>query len=429
MPSRCILILLDGLADHSHPELGGLTPLAAAHTPVMDYLVSQGAAGHYCPGPMGVANPSEEAHFALFGYEDRHFPGRGVLEALGAGLKVNPAEVYVLARLSCLEDRAGELWVRQYKPTGDAALAAELMAEVTPFSHQGLEITWQGVKGLSGLLRITGPASRLVSDTSPLGQGRLVQKAMPLDEAQGDRARLERARNTAEAVNRLIVRAYETWPGPINGILTQRPGRLLSAPRFAERWGLRAATISAGVLYQGIGRYLGMAAMADPDTGEPGLDLARRLQKARELLADHQFVHVHSKAPDQAGHAKDPGGKKRVIEELDQALGSGLGPLLDDPETLVVVTADHATPSSGPLVHSGEPVPLLAKGLGVWQDQVKHFDEVSCAGGCLGRLQGVDFMRLVLNWLGMARLQGTRDGAADCPYWPGPVQPLEIKGD
>jgi 2,3-bisphosphoglycerate-independent phosphoglycerate mutase len=36
--------------------------------------------------------PPEDTHFALFGYEMRDLPGRGAVEALGAGIDLHPGD-------------------------------------------------------------------------------------------------------------------------------------------------------------------------------------------------------------------------------------------------------------------------------------------------------------------------------------------------
>ena len=65
---------------------------------------------------------------------------------------------------------------------------------------------------------------------------------------------------------------------------------------------------------------------------------------------------------------------------------------MDDPEVLLVVTADHSTPSSGPLIHSGESVPLTFYGRGVRRDRVSLFNEVDVAGGASGGVRGKELM-------------------------------------
>jgi 2,3-bisphosphoglycerate-independent phosphoglycerate mutase len=92
--------------------------------------------------------------------------------------------------------------------------------------------------------------------------------------------------------------------------------------------------------------------------------------------------------------------------------------LLDDKDILLVVTSDHSTPSSGPLIHSGEPVPLCMVGAGLRRDQVRTFDEAAAARGSLGPVRGTEFMLLVLNALDRARLLGIRDTPHDRLYWP-----------
>jgi len=52
------------------------------------------------------------------------------------------------------------------------------------------------------------------------------------------------------------------------------------------------------------------------------------------------------------------------------------GTVQEAADLLVVVTGDHATPSSGPLIHSGEAIPiLLAGGPNVLSDLVTTFHE------------------------------------------------------
>ncbi len=163
------------------------------------------------------------------------------------------------------------------------------------------------------------------------------------------------------------------------------------------------------------------------DTEDPEKDIADRLTTAYESLNDYDFVHVHTKAPDEAAHTKDPDAKKSVIESLDRGNGRAIGPLMDDPEVLLIVTADHSTPSSGPLIHSGESVPLMFYGQGVRRDGVRRFKEVDVAAGALGRVRGKELMYLILNHLDRAKLQGVMDTPVDQPYWPGNYEPFRLK--
>ena len=92
-----------------------------------------------------------------------------------------------------------------------------------------------------------------------------------------------------------------------------------------------------------------------------------------------------------------------------------------------MITSDHSTPSSGPLIHSGEPVPITVVGTGVRRDGVERFDEINCAGGALGFVTGADFMPMVLNFLDRTKLRGLMDTPEDQPYWPGLRKPFSLK--
>ena len=71
-----LVILLDGLGDRVHAELGGRTGNEAATTPNLDRLALEGSCGVlYAVGP-GRAPSSEVAHWSMLGYRPDEFPGR-----------------------------------------------------------------------------------------------------------------------------------------------------------------------------------------------------------------------------------------------------------------------------------------------------------------------------------------------------------------
>jgi 2,3-bisphosphoglycerate-independent phosphoglycerate mutase len=51
--------------------------------------------------------------------------------------------------------------------------------------------------------------------------------------------------------------------------------------------------------------------MRGSDSEKPGEDLAKRINSAVSLLNKYDFIHVHTKAPDEAGHQKNPNLKKK----------------------------------------------------------------------------------------------------------------------
>lgn len=434
MTKRCVLVLLDGLGDRAHAQLGGLTPLQAAHTPCLDRLAALGANGLYHATFFGQPLPSENAHFALFGGLPGEFPGRGPLEALGAGVDLSPDDVAVLTHFAHIgPDHENRLVLLRDKVEASPGERGELFRAVDRFEYDGVGISLYPAGGLFGVLVLRGEVSPFVTDTNPMVDGRLLPAPLPRTCHADDTA----TRRTADALRAYLLHAHRTLASlpfnrertkagqvPADGLVTQRAGRLVPCPSLRARYGLRGLSISSGVLFSGLARFLGMEFLSAPDTGDPGADLADRVRAGLDRADEFDFIHVHTKTPDQAAHTKDPLAKVRVIESLDRGLTEVAERLTGDPRILLAVTADHSTPSHGPLIHSGEPVPLLFAGQGVRRDQVARFDEVSAAGGALGCMRGREFLFSVLNLLDRARLAGIHDSPDPVEYWPGDHPPF-----
>ncbi|MBW1964768.1 MAG: 2,3-bisphosphoglycerate-independent phosphoglycerate mutase [Deltaproteobacteria bacterium] len=436
MPSKCILILLDGLGDRAYVNFGHKTPLQAAETPNLDRLARLGSNGLFHGKRQGMALPSEEAHFALFGYRQKEFPGRGILEAHGAGIPVSPDDVAVLAHLVSVTEENRVLVLKKDRPEASGEEIDQLIKALSPFETDGIEVSFVQTRNLDGIIVIKGAASPHFTDSDPLQEGMPVIEIQPLNSAQAN----PEAQTTSMALKRFLLDCYTRLKGhqvnsnrqmrkkcPINALVTQRPGRFRPVDSFTRRWGLRGLSISSGLIYWGLCNFIGMEVLKAHDSLDPGKDLADRIELALSNVRDFDFVHVHTKAPDSAAHTKNPHLKKDVIESLDRGLGNVLNTMLDDPELLLVITSDHSTPSSGPLIHSGEPVPITVVGTGVRRDDVERFDEIRCASGALGFVTGDDFMPLVLNFLDRTKLRGLMDTPEDQPYWPGLRKPFSLK--
>lgn len=435
MPKKCILLLLDGLGDRAFPDLDYQTPLQAAHTPTLDRLAALGACGLYHASQQGEALPSENAHYAIFGYSQDDFPGRGPLEALGADIDLRSGDVAVLAHFASLQKEGGRLFLRNSMPDAEQAVARQIAKVAADFRHKGIEVSFKRTHKLYGVVVLMGPVAPFFTDTDPLMEQMALIEPVPLAGYENDSATV----NSVAALKAFLLDIYHQLDGhPINlarqqngldtidGLVTQRAGRLKPVVPFVQHCGLRGLSLASGLVYHGLSRFLGMDCIKVKDTPDPGKDMAQRLEIARESLADYDFIHVHTKVPDVAGHAKDPMAKKAAIEALDFGLAEELPVLMKDPELLLVVTADHATPSGGPLIHSGETVPLIFHGEGVRKDAVRQYNEVAAAQGAMGQVRGHELMLMILNALDRAKLQGLMDTPVNQPYWPGNYRAFKI---
>lgn len=432
---KCVLILLDGVADRTCEACGNKTPLQAAYTPTLDRIASLGSSGLYHAASLGQALPSENAHFAIFGYDGADFPGRGALEALGAGVDICEADVSILAHFASLREENNNLILEKDKPVATAEEVQELIAAVSQYRRRDIQVRYHPTKGIFGIVVLTGEVSPFITDTNPMREGRLLMEVKPWQSHAHD----EKTRYSAGALKTYLLWVYEQLRDhgvnrarslsglpPLNGLITQRAGQLKTVCPFRRRYGMKGLSIASGFVYAGMSSYLGLDFIKMEDTDDPASDMAERLVLARNALEKYDFIHVHTKTPDEAAHTKDPKAKKAVIEALDRGIARVIDPLLDDPEVVVVLTADHSTPSTGVLIHSGEAVPLTICAEGVRMDGIISFDEVSVAAGSLGTVREKELMYLILNYLDRAKLVGIMDTDLDQAYWPGDYEPFSL---
>lgn len=435
-----VLVILDGLGDRACPELDGQTPSEAAATPVLDALADRGQTGLHVPFGPGRATSSEMAHWSLFGFQDVPFPGRVAIEGLGQGLTL-PAGVpmFQLALRAGAVRRDALFLGARARPEADEAVAAELFAALGGRDDKGIKFELKPLRTGESVLLARGASSGEVSDTDALFDHiHPWMRPCALDDARDPIG----AADFALTLQHWLLASREVLiRHPVN---EQRRAEGLPAldvpvtkwasyidpamPSFFERVGLRGAAVTDSALYRGLARLLGME-VADLayDAGDPAADMARRVQQATELLAaGAEFVHVHVKATDAAGHAKNPTLKRDVIAATD----AGLEDLLALSErAMVAVTGDHATPSVSSLLHSGDPTPFLVAGPGVGADTVNRFGERYAMHGAVGRLAANDVLPLLVGFANRPFFHGHRPGLRRSIALPNHPEPMPLITD
>jgi 2,3-bisphosphoglycerate-independent phosphoglycerate mutase len=418
--NQLLYVCLDGLGDEPNPELGGLTPLEAARTPVLDWLARQGAQGLvHTVGP-DIAPESDIAVFAILGYDPREdHPGRGVLEALGSGMAFADGDLAYRVNFATQDD--GEIVDRRVGrdlSSEDArGLAEEVNAKVSlPQATFELRATVEH-RGALVIRPKQGRLSANVSNTDPayakegtLGvalatfENRLAQ-ATPLDDT-------DEAHTAADLTNRFVAdaaavleaspvnarrRAEGRLPG--NLILTRDGGDHIPRlqpikDRFGPSWGCFVEM----PVERGIAMVLGMAPV-DAPTGMPRKDqYLAWAELAAEALGGYDALYIHIKGPDVPAHDGRTHDKVEVIEDIDQMFFGELLPRIDTGRTLLAVTADHAT-SCLKKAHTADSVPLLVSGPRVATDATQAFGERAAAAGRLGTLAGVEILPRLIGLL------------------------------
>ena len=411
-----LFFLLDGLGDWPCRELGGATPLEAAHTPALDAVAARGANGIVYPLGAGRCPSSERAQWAFLGYRPERFPGRAALEAEGAGLHVPLGTVCAYAALRSARPEGGYLRLQGRYREAEEEDASELLAAVDRLAFHGILFHIRPIERGDALLTLGGCGSAEVTDSDPFSTDRPVL----LVEAREEAADPAAAERTATALNRYLLQSHRVLDQhpvnrrrrqegslPLNVLVTKWIGRRVPVEPLNGHVGGPAAIVSSVPMYRGLAVVVAADYHHVPES-DPESEVTAKVEQALELMKDgHAFVYVHTKAPDEAAHRGDPVEKMRVIEGIDRAMA----PLIEEAgEFVLAVTADHTTPTWGPLLHSGDAVPLAVAAPSARVDDVERFGERAAARGSLGTLRGEDLLPVLVNLSGRGRFLGSRHG-------------------
>ena len=410
--AKIVYVVLDGAPDSPNSPR---KTLEEAFKPNLDSLARSSLCGLVYTVKPGVAPQSDYATLSLLGYNpDLYYPGRGPLEALGAGLDMSQGDIALRANFATVDPdtmriidrRAGRsLSSREARVLAEALDGMELdegRGEArfrSTIGHRGVLLLRHREHHLSDMITNTDPAYRREGRYSVALENfePYVAESRPLEDS-------EPARVAAMLLNEFTRRAVEMLDGhPVNlerarrgllkanAVLSRDAGKLPDSapPSFRSRFGLSGASIAEMVVEVGISRYVGLNSIGVEVEGRPKAELYREeAEKALKALEDFDLVYVHLKGPDEPGHDGDIEGKVRAVEEIDMYFFSSLVEGLDgfDERPAVIVTSDHATPWDR-RSHSGDPVPLMVHHP-AFSSGPSSFSETACEGGRLGLLVG-----------------------------------------
>lgn len=448
---KILLIAFDGLGDRPVIKRKNnlLTPLEAAKKPNIDKLTREGITGISNPIQPGIVPGSDTGFLALFGYDPfRFYVGRGILEALGAGIEINPGEIAFRANFCTIEKngkewriidrRAGRITNQEAEELASSISKIKIEVKGTDGEKHVFEFLFYHTKSHRGVLVIRKEKGEKIQmnplisdiDTHSIGEFRF---AKALDSS-------ENAEIIAKALNEWIKKTNETLEKhpvnmerkkrnlPIaNCILTRGAsmiektvkegtvkygadyngiyGWAVSIKPFSQKYKMNAACIAGGALYKGVARYLGMEVIEVPTaTAGYDTDIKAKVDAVLNALEKNDFVFLHFKGTDVAGHDGDAEMKKKFIEKADKFLK----PITQLKNTIVIITADHSTPCEMK-AHSADPVPILIWGPEylIRRDEVKEFGERNVTNGGLGHIKHLDVMPIILGIVKKAEMYGT----------------------
>ncbi|MHA1769132.1 MAG: 2,3-bisphosphoglycerate-independent phosphoglycerate mutase [Candidatus Thorarchaeota archaeon] len=399
-----LLLVMDGVGDRLLPDRGNRTPLQIASTPNFDTLARQGQSALMNVIGPGITPGSDAAHLALFGYDPvETYPGRGPLEALGAGLDSKPGSVAFRSNFATVDDdfvvvdrRAG----REFTEEEHAALQAAIDGMVI----DDVKVHFVATVEHRGALVLEGPGLYAdISEVDPHETGKRVLISKPL---RPD------AKKTADVVNKLMRQVHlklrdlpinkdrvDRGLPPANAILVRGAGRHEEVASLEEKYHIRSAVIAGGALYIGTAKFVGMEHVTvEGQTGTIDTNFDNIAQKTIECVnSGYNYVFVHIKATDNASHDGNTDEKILAIERTDTMLGKIIDAVSD--KIVIAVTGDHSTPLST-REHACDPVPIVFWSDFIRPDDVERFSEIDAAGGALHTIRGLDVMPLLLGYSG-----------------------------
>ncbi len=403
MTLKAVLLILDGLGDFQYRKLGVKTPLEAARAKNLNLMAKTGETGFMFSIAPGVIPGSDTAHLSIFGYSPKkYYFGRGLYEALGAGVELKEQDIAFRANLATIENNV--LVDRRAGRKSD--FLKSLFEELNGISVEDVTIIAKHSSEHRGVVVLRGPGlSDKISDVDPHKVGVPISYCHPLDDS-------EEAKKTARIINHLMHSANEILERsknnalrkdhgllPANALLLRGAAKYHTAEPIYEKTKAKFSCVAGGALYKGVAKFVGMDVVDVPGaTGDKFTNLRAKLEAAIKAKENSDVVFLHIKATDSFGHDGDYVGKKQFIEKVDREIISGLMKNFD----VIVVTGDHSTPCKRK-EHSGDAVPLLIWGENCRADK-GTFSETNPSPTLF--IRGEDLINIILNKIELLKKYG-----------------------
>ncbi|MEO0086564.1 MAG: 2,3-bisphosphoglycerate-independent phosphoglycerate mutase [candidate division WOR-3 bacterium] len=375
--NKILLIILDGLGGL---PLDGKTELEKARTPNLDELTGKSELGLIIPVDYGITPGSGPGHFALFGYNPLEMEiGRGVLEALGLGLKLDKNTLAIRGNFATYKDgvivsrRAGRISTEENK-----RLCEKLKREIK--SIKGCEIEFHSGVGHRFVILIKGEnLSAEIKETDPQKDGLPPYLPEPI---------LEEGKKTSEILKILLEKGTEVLKDEkeANYFLLRGYSKVPKIENFSEKYQLKSLAIAAYPMYKGIASLIGMDV-----TKSPVNNWEEEIKELKENYDNYDFFYLHFKEIDIAGEDGDFERKVSLIEKFDSLLPE----ILKLNFSVIAITSDHSTPALLKS-HSWHPVPFLLYSSFSRNNEKVKFCEKSCQKGSLGIFKATKVLPLLL---------------------------------
>jgi len=389
------IVIPAGAADEPIEALEGRTPLAAAQTPHMDWISTNGRQGCVATIPEGAPPGSDVALLSLFGYDPEVEAIRyGPLEAAARDMAIRPDQLVFRCNFVTVTDGVMEDFAAGHISQIEAdRLIADLNEHIADERCQFYGCASFRALMVASRLEGTGPRCTPPHDIPGLP----VASHMPRGSgSKWAKVIMERAHQILAGHDVNLVRG-DLGENPATDIWLWGQGRRRRMQSFADRFGVSGVVVTGTDLACGLAKSVGLAVVpASPDasTCEDSYIAGRDASVA--AVNDHDLVIVHIESPDDAGHAGDAGAKLATIEKIDEHI---VGPLLDKlrshDQWRILVAGDHPTPVER-RIHTASASPFCMAGHRIQTVLNRPFSEADAAMSDLQVDPGHELMEFFL---------------------------------
>jgi 2,3-bisphosphoglycerate-independent phosphoglycerate mutase len=390
------IIIPDGAADEPLAELGGKTPLEAAHTPNMDRVAIEGRQGLARTVPDGFESGSDVATMTLLGYDPKKYhTGRAPLEAAAQQIPLSPTDWVFRCNLVTVVD--GIMKDHSAGGIGNAEaqrLLADLKRsiELPGFEfHNGVSYRNLLVyRGSEDFDLTTKPPHEIPEEA--------IAKYLPRGKGSDILRQIMSHSADLFASHEINEVRKQTGLNPATQVWLWGQGHAPNLPKFKERFGIDRGCMITGVdLLRGLAVLLGwdvrevegMTSFHDTDYAGQGVATAR-------MIDEYDLVFSHIEAPDEASHQADWKTKVAAIEHIDKyVVGPVLTKLQTFPQWRILVMPDHPT-NIATRKHGYAPSPFAMAGTQVQSRQKEPYSERNAAASDLKIERGHDLMEYFL---------------------------------
>ncbi|HEY0007493.1 MAG TPA: cofactor-independent phosphoglycerate mutase [Tepidisphaeraceae bacterium] len=375
------ILIPDGAADEPIAELGGRTPLEAAHTPNLDQLAREGVIGTVRTVPEGFESGSDVATMSLLGYDPaRYHTGRAPLEAASQKIRLSPTDWVFRCNLVTVIDGI----MKDHSAGGISDADARIMMRdlSKAVQYPGLEfhagVSYRNLLVYRGEdtfdVKTKPPHEMLdepVANYLPSGAGSTVLKSIMVQS--------QRMFDVYEINNRRVA----AGENPATQVWLWGQGHPPSIETFLERFGVGNGAMITGVdLLRGLAVLLGWDIVDVPGmTSFHDTDYAGQGAATVEALDRFDLVVSHVESPDEASHQGDLKTKLAAIEAIDRhVVGPVLKKMRQFPEWRLLVLPDHPT-NLATKKHGYAPTLYAMAGSGLPSSGAKSYGETEAKAG------------------------------------------------